>query len=52
MSNQILQQAAIRKTLNDAVANAQLQQPSTLDGGRTNVHTFGNYDLHLNGNLS
>ncbi|XP_025115248.1 trafficking protein particle complex subunit 8-like isoform X3 [Pomacea canaliculata] len=48
MSNQILQQAAIRKTLNDAVANAQLQQPSTLDGGRTNVHTFGNYDLHLN----
>ena len=48
MSAQALQQAAIRKTLNDAVVNAQQQQQS-LDGGRTNVHSFGNYDLHLNG---
>lgn len=46
MSTQAPQQAAIRKLLNDAVANAQ-QQQQTLDGGRT-VQSFGNYDLHLN----
>ncbi|XP_076470015.1 trafficking protein particle complex subunit 8-like [Babylonia areolata] len=48
MSTQPLQQAAIRKTLNDAVVNAQQQQQQALDGGNTNVHSFGNYDLHLN----
>ena len=49
MSIQPLQQAAIRKMLSDAVVNAQQQQQQSLDGGRTNVHSFGNYDLHLNG---
>ncbi|KAK7505350.1 hypothetical protein BaRGS_00003512 [Batillaria attramentaria] len=49
MSSQPPQQAAIRKMLNDAVANTQQQQQQPLDGGRTNVHSFGNYDLHLNG---
>ncbi|XP_070190978.1 trafficking protein particle complex subunit 8-like isoform X2 [Littorina saxatilis] len=48
MSSQPLQQAAIRKILSDAVVNAQQQQQQSLDGGRTNVHSFGNYDLHLN----
>jgi hypothetical protein len=49
MSSQPPQQSAIRKTLNDAVANAQQQQQQALDGGRTNVHSYGDYDLHLNG---
>ncbi|XP_050396209.1 trafficking protein particle complex subunit 8 isoform X1 [Patella vulgata] len=39
------QPAAIRKLLNDAVANTQL--PSR-DGGKSNVTSVGNYDLQLN----
>ncbi|ESO86902.1 hypothetical protein LOTGIDRAFT_202689, partial [Lottia gigantea] len=39
------QPAAIRKLLNDSVANTQL--PSR-DGGKSNVLSVGNYDLQLN----